>query len=77
MLLSINRFERKKGIGLAVEALHVLLFGGGGGAMALQGAGTEGVAAARLILAGGYDARLAENRRETGQGRQGAKVGIR
>eukprot|EP00798_Chlamydomonas_sp_ICE-L_P027028 gene27028-2255_t len=72
VLLSVNRFERKKGIGLAVEALHVMLLGGtpGGTAAGLRKLasedflerGTQGAAAARLIIAGGFDARLAENR---------------
>jgi len=44
-----TRFERKKGIGLALQALHELLQRKPG-------------CAARLIVAGGYDARLAENR---------------
>jgi alpha-1,3/alpha-1,6-mannosyltransferase len=47
--LSINRFERKKGIGLAIEALHELL---------RRRPGCD----ARLVVAGGYDERLAENR---------------
>ncbi|PSC71528.1 alpha-1,3 1,6-mannosyltransferase ALG2 [Micractinium conductrix] len=47
--LSINRFERKKGIGLAVEALQEL-----------RGRGAAHVDA-RLVVAGGYDPRLPEN----------------
>lgn len=51
MILSINRFERKKNIMLAVEAFAVL---------------RDQCAAARapgvtLVLAGGYDPRVAEN----------------
>ncbi len=66
--LSINRFERKKGIGLAVEALALLHErlregpGGGGRPGGRRRGGTaddEGLP--RLVLAGGYDARLAEN----------------
>ncbi|PRW55889.1 alpha-1,3 1,6-mannosyltransferase ALG2 [Chlorella sorokiniana] len=47
--LSINRFERKKGIGLALEALAELRSRG------------RQYAACRLVVAGGYDPRLAEN----------------
>ncbi|KAI5282669.1 Alpha-1,3-mannosyltransferase-like protein, partial [Ascosphaera acerosa] len=47
VLLSINRFERKKNIGLAIHAFHQL--------------GEKGRAGARLVLAGGYDTRVAEN----------------
>lgn len=47
--LSINRFERKKGIDLAIRALHELQH---------QRSGCN----ARLLIAGGYDERLAENR---------------
>lgn len=47
--LSINRFERKKGVGLALRALHELL---------QRRPGCD----ARLVVAGGYDGRLAENR---------------
>eukprot|EP00418_Pyrodinium_bahamense_P007379 CAMPEP_0179024126 /NCGR_PEP_ID=MMETSP0796-20121207/7293_1 /TAXON_ID=73915 /ORGANISM="Pyrodinium bahamense, Strain pbaha01" /LENGTH=424 /DNA_ID=CAMNT_0020720075 /DNA_START=15 /DNA_END=1286 /DNA_ORIENTATION=+ len=47
LLLSINRFERKKNIGLAVRTLAAL---------------PEAVRSrARLVLAGGYDERLPEN----------------
>ncbi|GAB4820664.1 hypothetical protein N2152v2_007710 [Parachlorella kessleri] len=49
--LSINRFERKKGIGLAIEALHALL----------ESSSTAGAKGCRLVVAGGYDSRLAEN----------------
>lgn len=48
-LLSMNRFERKKNVGLALEAFGLLrdrLPGGGG---------------ARLVVAGGYDPRNKEN----------------
>ena len=51
-VLSINRFERKKDIGLAVEALGEVH-------RALKGQGRAGLP--RLVLAGGYDERLPEN----------------
>ena len=51
-LVSINRFERKKNLRLAIEALALARGGGGGGG---GGANLE------LVLAGGWDARLAEN----------------
>lgn len=44
-----RRFERKKGIGLAIKALTGLLQADPG-------------SPARLVVAGGYDVRLAENR---------------
>lgn len=47
ILLSINRFERKKDVGLAIRAFSRL------GQSHRQGA--------RLVIAGGYDARVAEN----------------
>ncbi|KAI3436741.1 hypothetical protein D9Q98_006156 [Chlorella vulgaris] len=47
--LSINRFERKKGIGLAIEALQQL-----------KQLGTA-YTGCRLVVAGGYDPRLPEN----------------
>ncbi|EXJ75236.1 alpha-1,3/alpha-1,6-mannosyltransferase [Cladophialophora psammophila CBS 110553] len=47
VLLSINRFERKKDIGLAIRAYHKLP------PAALRGT--------RLIIAGGYDQRVSEN----------------
>ncbi|KIW34211.1 hypothetical protein, variant [Cladophialophora immunda] len=47
ILLSINRFERKKDIGLAVRAYHEL-----------SPAARQGT---RLIIAGGYDQRVHEN----------------
>ncbi|KAL4443057.1 hypothetical protein ABPG77_008548 [Micractinium sp. CCAP 211/92] len=56
--LSINRFERKKGIGLAIEALRELRSRG------------RRYAAARLVVAGGYDPRLAENVEHLGELRQ-------
>lgn len=58
--LSINRFERKKGIGLALEALRELQH-------RCPGCG------ATLVLAGGYDARLAENREHLEELRQQAQ----
>ena len=60
--LSINRFERKKGIGLAIQALSELL---ARQAEAQREGRNGGVAAApagsRLVVAGGYDPRLPEN----------------
>lgn len=62
-----TRFERKKGIGLAIEALHeVLLMRAGGASVTASGGGGAASAAAgapppRLVVAGGYDPRLAEN----------------
>ncbi|KAL9000088.1 MAG: hypothetical protein Q9169_001163 [Polycauliona sp. 2 TL-2023] len=47
MILSINRFERKKNIALAIHAFH-----------GLKSSDREGV---RLVLAGGYDPRVEEN----------------
>ncbi|PGH16205.1 hypothetical protein AJ79_01973 [Helicocarpus griseus UAMH5409] len=47
ILLSINRFERKKDIALAIRAYH--------------GLGEEGRRGTRLVVAGGYDNRVAEN----------------
>ncbi|GLI65070.1 hypothetical protein VaNZ11_008495, partial [Volvox africanus] len=59
MFLSINRFERKKGISLALKAFHELRLRQGISAVA-----ADGVADARqprLVVAGGYDPRLPEN----------------
>ncbi|KAJ3007542.1 Alpha-1,3-mannosyltransferase-like protein [Thoreauomyces humboldtii] len=50
IILSINRFERKKNIELAIRAFHALLQRG---ALPLSGA--------RLVVAGGYDPRVLEN----------------
>ncbi|OAX83001.1 hypothetical protein ACJ72_02646 [Emergomyces africanus] len=47
ILLSINRFERKKDVGLAIRAYH--------------GLGEEGREGTRLVIAGGYDNRVHEN----------------
>jgi alpha-1,3/alpha-1,6-mannosyltransferase len=55
LLVSINRFERKKGIALAVRAFALLLKGLPGGMM---GKAAEGL---HLVLAGGYDDRVREN----------------
>ena len=52
VFLSINRFERKKGIDLAVRALMVLR----------QRVPTDVFARVRLVLAGGYDERVLENK---------------
>ncbi|KAL8659175.1 MAG: hypothetical protein Q9226_000582 [Calogaya cf. arnoldii] len=46
-ILSINRFERKKNIGLAIRAFH-----------GLEASHRQGV---RLVVAGGYDPRIEEN----------------
>jgi alpha-1,3/alpha-1,6-mannosyltransferase len=48
VLLSINRYERKKDIGLAIRAFASLVR-------------TGGATNAHLVIAGGYDPRLAEN----------------
>lgn len=50
VLLSINRFERKKNIGLAIEALSLL-----------EKSSPKEFTNLRLVVAGGYDARVAEN----------------
>ncbi|KAL1971331.1 hypothetical protein VTN77DRAFT_283 [Rasamsonia byssochlamydoides] len=47
IFLSINRFERKKDVGLAIRAYH--------------GLGKEGRKGTRLVIAGGYDNRVQEN----------------
>lgn len=52
--LSINRFERKKGLPLALQALSNLQ---------RKGSSTK----YRLVLAGGYDERLMENREHLGE----------
>lgn len=65
MVLSINRFERKKGIGLAIEALATLRQaqqGSGAGASRDGRQQQQAAAGVRLVVAGGYDVRLAENR---------------
>ncbi|KAK9831856.1 hypothetical protein WJX81_002186 [Elliptochloris bilobata] len=54
VFLSVNRFERKKGLDLAVRALGVLL--------TQQVDAHREVASCRLAVAGGYDERLQENR---------------
>ncbi|GIL59583.1 hypothetical protein Vafri_14317 [Volvox africanus] len=59
MFLSINRFERKKGVILALKALHELQLRRGISAVAAGGvADTDWP---RLVVAGGYDPRLPEN----------------
>lgn len=50
VFLSINRFERKKGLPLALQSLYLL-------SKILQGKYN-----CKLVLAGGYDVRLSENR---------------
>ncbi|XP_038048588.1 alpha-1,3/1,6-mannosyltransferase ALG2-like [Patiria miniata] len=52
LFLSINRFERKKNLGLAIEALGKLLEN-------LPAKERKGV---HLVMAGGYDERVTENR---------------
>ncbi|AYU82574.1 glycosyltransferase-like protein [Leishmania donovani] len=52
--VSINRYERKKNIELAIEAFALLLSTG-------EFKGAEGKKPLMLIIAGGYDPRLAEN----------------
>ncbi|RDW63127.1 GDP-Man:Man(1)GlcNAc(2)-PP-dolichol alpha-1,3-mannosyltransferase [Aspergillus mulundensis] len=47
ILLSVNRFERKKDLGLAIRAFH--------------GLGVEKRRGVRLVVAGGYDPRITEN----------------
>ncbi|KAK9809938.1 hypothetical protein WJX72_002056 [[Myrmecia] bisecta] len=55
VFVSINRFERKKEVELAIRALHALPH--------KHSAGHDAdVKCCRLVIAGGYDARLAENR---------------
>lgn len=51
MFLSINRFERKKNIAVAVEAFAALP----------SKLGSERAKRCRLVVAGGYDPRVAEN----------------
>lgn len=61
VFVSINRFERKKGIAMAVEALHQL---------SSQAAANTEARQPGLIIAGGFDSRLPENvehLRELGQ----------
>jgi glycosyltransferase involved in cell wall biosynthesis len=53
MLLSLNRYERKKNIGLAIQALKEVIH---------RHAHSSGACAqCRLIVAGGYDPRVSEN----------------
>ncbi len=47
ILLSINRFEKKKNVGLAIEAF--------------AGLSAKERNSVRLVIAGGYDTRVAEN----------------
>ena len=56
LFVSINRFERKKGLSLAVRALAELK-----AADDLAGGHPSVAGAARLVMAGGYDPRLSEN----------------
>ncbi|KAL3140010.1 hypothetical protein ABBQ38_004293 [Trebouxia sp. C0009 RCD-2024] len=59
LFVSINRFERKKGIPLAVKALHQL-----------NNQDTLRTRVPHLIVAGGFDTRLAENREHYEEVRQ-------
>lgn len=69
--LSINRFERKKNIELAVEALQHLI-------RSLKKQRGENLSLPRLVLAGGYDPRLPENVEYlTELGRTAAGLGVR
>jgi len=52
LILSINRYERKKNLGLVVEALALLR----------ERLSSAVFASLRLVMAGGYDDRLQENR---------------
>ena len=54
------RFERKKSIGLALEALQHLLCSSSGNSSSAAGA-AQGEPRPRLVVAGGYDVRVAEN----------------
>lgn len=67
LFLSLNRYERKKNLGLALEALA-----------ALRGALPSGRAAGvHLVVAGGYDQRVAENARHYGELRAlAARLGL-
>ncbi|CAK7244810.1 MAG: Alpha-1,3-mannosyltransferase-like protein [Sporothrix thermara] len=69
-LLSINRFERKKDIGLAIRAFAGLPADRRGGSGSGSGGDGNGntpqttqsrASRARLVIAGGYDSRVAEN----------------
>lgn len=51
MLFSLNRFERKKNVGLAIEALQHIK----------QSLPAADFAKIRLVIAGGYDKRVREN----------------
>ncbi|KAJ2899335.1 Alpha-1,3/1,6-mannosyltransferase alg-2 [Zalerion maritima] len=59
VFLSINRFERKKDVGLAIKAFGKLL-GAGKDAKAATAAAIE-KSRLRLVIAGGHDSRVAEN----------------
>eukprot|EP00897_Mesotaenium_endlicherianum_P006045 jgi/Mesen1/5469/ME000273S04704 len=66
LFLSINRFERKKNIQLAILAfvatLRRLEHGSSSGALEKKDAGACSSDGVKLVIAGGYDPRLRENR---------------
>jgi alpha-1,3/alpha-1,6-mannosyltransferase len=73
--VSINRFERKKDVGLALRALAAL-----DALQAADGAagGAPPAEPARLVVAGGYDARVPENVEHLRElGRLAAELGLR
>ena len=53
VFLSVNRFERKKGIELAISSLHEVIH--------RHALSSGACARCRLIVCGGYDPRVAEN----------------
>ena len=65
--VSINRFERKKNIGLAIQALKILI-----------NSLPKNAPVPKLVIAGGYDARLSENVSHLQElGKLAANLGIR
>ena len=60
MFVSLNRFERKKNVGLAIEALAVLKEKLSSSSSA-QKKSAASSSLPRLVVAGGYDPRVAEN----------------
>lgn len=59
VFLSINRYERKKGIGLAIKAFADMLAASSSSASASAASGAA--PPPHLVIAGGYDTRMAEN----------------